>query len=201
MDSTEKFMVELLKEGDERAYRYLYDRHYPILCHVAAQYVGDDFLAGTIVSDVIFHLWEIRERLSIESSLRSFLVQSVRNRCLDYLRSQQVEREQSVPGAGGIEALPVVRYLKSDDSPLGKLLEEELEERVHAAIRQLPEECRKVFRLSRFEGKRNEEIAQELGISVNTVKYHIKRALALLHEDLREYLSLAVLLLLHNGMH
>ena len=99
-------MVELLKEGDERAYRYLYDRHYPILCHVAAQYVGDDFLAETIVSDVIFHLWEIRERLSIESSLRSFLVQSVRNRCLDYLRSQQVEREQSVPEQGASRHCP-----------------------------------------------------------------------------------------------
>ena len=66
------------------------------------------------------------------------------------------------------------------------------------AINRLPEQCRRVFQLSRFEEKRYEEIAAELDISVNTVKYHIKRALALLHEDLGKYLTVAILLLLER---
>ena len=81
-------IIEQLKAGKERAYKFLYDRHYQILCHVAAQYVRDDFLAETIVGDVIFHLWEIREQLEIRTSIRSYLMQSVKNRCLDYLKSQ-----------------------------------------------------------------------------------------------------------------
>ena len=56
------------------------------------------------------------------------------------------------------------------------------------AVNRLPNECRKVFWLSRFEGRKNEEIASELGISINTVKYHIKHALALLLCDLQKYL-------------
>ncbi len=84
-------------------------------------------------------------------------------------------------------------YVISDTYPLGVLLERELEEQITASISKLPKECRVVFQKSRFEEKRYEEIACELGISVNTVKYHIKRALSLLKLDLGKYL-LGVLL-------
>ena len=61
MDRTEKIIVRQLKEGREKAYEFVYNYHYPILCHIAEQYVHDSFLAETIVSDVIFHVWEIRD--------------------------------------------------------------------------------------------------------------------------------------------
>jgi RNA polymerase sigma-70 factor (ECF subfamily) len=66
------------------------------------------------------------------------------------------------------------------------------------AVDSLPEECGRVFRLSRFEEKKYEEIARELGISVNTVKYHVKHALVLLHEALGKYLAAAILLLVEQ---
>nr|WP_238319211.1 sigma-70 family RNA polymerase sigma factor [Segatella baroniae] len=71
--------------------------------------------------------------------------------------------------------------------PLGHLLEKELEQAVGEAVERLPEDCRRVFKMSRFDGKKNAEIAQELGISVNTVKYHIKNALRLLQQQLGKY--------------
>ena len=76
-----------------------------------------------------------------------------------------------------------------------KLLEKELEQEISKAIDEMPEESRIVFKKSRFELKKNEEIAQELGISVNTVKYHIKRALSFLRERLRGYLPLLILVI------
>jgi len=185
MEQTEALIVEQLKEGKERAYRYLFDRHYQVLCHVAAQYVGDDFVAETIVSDVLFHLWEIRETLSITTSLRSYLMQSVRNRSLDYLKAQ----ENQVEVSGELQDFPILQYVKDDDTPLGRLLDQELEGEIMKAIDRLPEECKRVFLLSRFEDRKYEEIAEELGISINTVKYHIKHALALLHDDLGKYLA------------
>lgn len=197
MEQTESLIVEQLKEGKERAYKFLYDQHYQILCHVAAQYVKDDFLAETIVGDVIFHLWEVRESLEINTSIRSYLMTSVRNRCLDYLKSQYNQKEVSM-SSPGLQDFPVLNYIKGDDYPLGRLLEQELEGEIIKAIDRLPEECRRVFHLSRFEEKKYEEIARELDISVNTVKYHIKRALALLHEDLGKYLAAAILLLMER---
>ena len=190
MEQTEQMIIEQLKAGKERAYKFLYDRHYQILCHVAAQYVRDDFLAETIVGDVIFHLWEIREQLEIRTSIRSYLMQSVKNRCLDYLKSQYNQKEKP-----GLADFPVLQYIKDDDYPLGRLLEQELEGEIMKAIERLPEECRKVFCLSRFEERKYEEIATELSISVNTVKYHIKRALSLLHEELGKYLTVIMALL------
>lgn len=187
MDRTEKIIVKQLKEGRDKAYEFIYNYHYPILCHIAEQYVHDVFLAETIVSDVIFHVWEIRDSLNIQTSIRSYLAQSVRNRCINYLKSQ-VQQRELVLDKGNITDLPLVKYIQSDDYPLGRLLSDELEDQISEAINRLPEESRRVFCMSRFEGKKNMEIANELGISINTVKYHMKRALAMLQEDLHKYL-------------
>ena len=197
MESTEALLVQQLKNGVDAAYKYLYDQHYQILCHVAAQYVKDDFLAETIVGDVIFHLWEVRETIEINTSVRSYLMTCVRNRCIDYLKSHYHKREVAHSDTG-LRDFPVLQYVKDDDYPLGKLLEKELEDEIMNAINRLPDECRRVFNMSRFENRKYEEIAQELKISVNTVKYHIKHALALLHEDLGKYLTMAMMILIES---
>ena len=194
MEQTELLIVKQLKAGQERAYKYLYDQHYQVLCYVAAQYVKDDFLAETIVGDVIFHLWEVRETVEITTSLRRYLMTSVRRRCMDYLKSQYNQYEV-VMSSTEWQDFPVLNYVKEDDYPLGRLLEQELEGEITKAIGRLPEECRCVFQMSRFEEKKYEEIARELQISVNTVKYHIKHALALLREDLGKYLTIVMLML------
>lgn len=186
MDRTEQLIIEQLRQGKEEAYRFLFANHYAVLCHVAAQYVRDDFLAETIVSDVVFHLWEVRQSLQIEANLRGYLVSSVRHRCLDYLKSQRHQRELTT--VSSLNNLPLVAYIQNDDYPLGRLLGQELENVIQQAIARLPEDCRRVFCMSRFDGKKYQEISQELGITVNTVKYHMKHALQLLHDDLHQYL-------------
>ena len=180
MEHTETLIVEQLKIGNEDAYQYIYDRHYALLCHVASGYVKGQFLAETIVGDTIFHLWEIRETLEISVSIRSYLVRAVRNRCINYLNSEWEKREIAFSSLMPDEI--------TDDKMTISLLERELEEEIYKAIDKLPNECRRVFDKSRFEGKSYEEISQELGISVNTVKYHIKNALASLQMNLSKYL-------------
>ena len=187
MEHTETLIVEQLKTGNEDAYQYIYDRHYALLCHVANGYVKDHFLAETIVGDTIFHLWEIRETLEISVSIRSYLVRAVRNRCINYLNSEWEKREIAFSSLMPDEIIDDKMTI-SDSHPLGALLERELEEEIYKAIDKLPNECRRVFDKSRFEGKSYEEISQELGISVNTVKYHIKNALASLQMNLSKYL-------------
>ena len=197
MDSAEALLVQQLRNGEDAAYKYLYDQHYQILCHVAAQYVKDDFLAETIVGDVIFHLWEVRETIEINTSVRSYLMSCVRHRCIDYLKSQHHQHEIAQSNVG-MRDFPVLQYVKDSDYPLGRLLEKELENEIMNAISRLPDECRKVFNMSRFENRKYEEIAQELQISINTVKYHIKHALALLHEDLGKYLAMVMMILVES---
>lgn len=189
MKNTESLIIKQLKAGVEEAYRYLYKYHYASLCHIAKEYVNDPVLAESLVGDVIFHLWEIREKLNIQTSLRNYLCAAVRNRCLDYLSSRKVRNE--IPFSDFFEEESLNdRYILSNDYPLGTLLERELENEIKAAIYRLPQECRRVFLKSRFENKKYEEIAQEYGISINTVKYHIKNALSILFKELGHYLSI-----------
>lgn len=195
METTEELIIEQLRHGNEDAYKYIYDHHYILLCHVANQYLQDNFLSETIVGDVIFHLWEIRETLNITISIRSYLMKAVRNRCMDYLKSEYGKKEISF-SALVAEEMSEEKYLQSDNYPLGILLERELENEIRMAIDKLPIECRCVFEKSRFEEKKYEEISQELGISINTVKYHIKSALSFLQAELSKYLIILILLFL-----
>lgn len=187
MKELEHIIIRQLRAGDEEAYRYLYDRHYAVLCRFANAWVDDPFLAEMIVGDVIFHLWEIRDTLEIDTSLRAYLMRAVRNRCYNHLSSESKKRETpfSALAPDTLEREPA---LSLGEHPLGLLLERELEGEIIRSIERLGDECKRVFKKSRFERKKNEEIAAELGISVNTVKYHIKMALARLRQDLGKYL-------------
>lgn len=189
----EKQLIEGLQHGDESVFKHIYNRHYAPLCRFADLFLHDPSLAEEVTDDAIFYLWEHRTEVKITFSLRAYLMKSVRNRCLNELNSL-LHREElrfssfSLPeNAEFLDSLFIEK-----DHPLGYLLERELEEELKYSIEALPEECRAVFKKSRFEQKKYEEIAAELGISVNTVKYHIKNALAFLQKRMSDYLRLVL---------
>ncbi len=187
----ELHLIHSLKSGNNQAYKYIYDHHYVLLCKIAYEFLKDDFLAESIVDDIIFHLWEKRDTIEITTSLRSYLVQAVRNRCINYLNLEREKREVRFSVIDQQNEW-INSVFPSDDYPLARLLENELEQEIRNAINRLPEECKVVFKKSRFEEKRYEQIAEELGISVNTVKYHIKNAISRLSTDLSKYLLLLI---------
>jgi len=168
------------------------------LCNVADGYVRDGFTAESIVGDVLFNLYEKRGNIVDGMSLRAYLFIAVRNRCLNWIRQNK--------WLGGLDAMLIDgashggnRYEDTAEGfsyePMSRIIESELEDEIMRAVNRLPEECRRVFGKSRFENKTYSEIAAELGISINTVRYHIKNALASLHNALDRYL-LALLVFL-----
>lgn len=191
-------LIAGLKRNDAGAWRSVYDRHYVVLCKIAYSYVGDRFWAESIVDGVIFHMWEIRSTLSIHTSLRQYLVKAVRNRCINHLQSEKsrcVSCFSSLP-EGYMDAS--VRNAADGPRPLDTLLGKELEKEVENAVAAIPEDSRRVFMKSRFENMKYEEIASELGISVNTVKYHIKKALSVLRDRLSRYMVFLAALFIGN---
>lgn len=192
MEYYEEQIIKGVKEGDDSAFRHLYDIYYHRLFCIARQYLQDEFLAETIVSDVFFHLWETRKTLDIRISLNAYLIRMVRNFSLNYLQKNYVEKEVSL---NGIDLSSPLLFL-SEDYPLGRLMEKELIDKVHEEINRLPKETRQVFILSRLEELKHEEIATQLGISVNTVKYHIKQALSILRARLKDYIIVLLACLL-----
>lgn len=189
----EEQLIKKLRKGDEKAFRLLYDRHYVLLCRFVNQILNNAALAEEVVDDVIFYLWEHRSEVEIRYSIRAYLMRAVRNRCLNELQSQSHREELHLSSFLSPESMDFLDFLFVDDKqPLGMLLEQELEDELKRSIDELPLECRRVFYKSRFEQKKYEEIAEELGISVNTVKYHIKNALAFLQKRLGNYLKLLI---------
>lgn len=184
MYSDDQQLIKGLKAGKENAYRHLYEKHYSLLCGIAFNYTNDTFQAEEIVSEVMMNLYAIREHLDIKVSLRKYLSAAVRYRCLNYLLSQSRHPEVNFS-----ELDDTARLMKVESGlPLGTLLDAELEDKVKAAIRTIPSSSRRVFILSRFHDMKYVEISEKLDISVNTVKYHIKQALAHIRRELEPYL-------------
>jgi len=175
-----------LKNGDELAYKYLYDQYYSKLCRVANFYVNDTFVSENLVGDLIFAIWENREKLEIIESLNSYLFTSIRNRCFNYLKQAHVKREVSF--AKVQETQFFYSMHSENDLPVGILIERELEDKIEQSIDHLPLQTKKVFQLKRTEDLSYAEISSQLNISVNTVKYHMKSALQTLRIELATYL-------------
>lgn len=189
--NTETDIISGLKSGDEKAYKYLYDYHYSILCSVACKYVNDYDAAEMIVSDIIYALWKNKSDLCINQTLRGYLLKAVKNSSLNYLNNQSklisidlLEEDFSCSGED------------KEAEPLLKLIEQELDIKIQKSIESLPELTREIFILSRFENMRYSEIAEQLNISVDVVKYHIKSALKKLRKELKSFYILILLLFL-----
>ena len=193
---TDNNVMIYLREGNEYAFRFIFDKYYDFLCMVADSYLRDEYISETIVGDIIYNLWEIKDNIDIKYSLRSYLVRSVKNRCINYLQQEYIQREISINQYEDKAAIEELFFIENKH-PLESLLEQELENKINSIINELSPECRAVFKMSRFDGMKYEEIASELNISVNTVKYHMKNALEKLRLELKDYiLSILVFLTL-----
>ena len=183
MDQQELLIASELKKGNHLAYKYLYTHHFQVMCRVAYKFTGDEFIAESISQDIICHIWENRERLNIRYSLRSYLLTAVRNRCINYLASSTGISEKSFSRLGDSEKGGLTGILSESAEPM---TEKDMMLAARHALAKMGKETRNAFRKSRMEEKSYDEIAEELGISVNTVKYHIKTAIRLLRAEFSE---------------
>ena len=152
----------------------------------ALRFVKDLETARGIVQDVFITLWEKRSAIEVGHEMEAYLTTSVRNRCLNYLRDQK-KFDRDLLNFEGL--------LNDDCQPVDHLEVAELDNRIRQAVGELPEKCKEIFLLSRFENLKYQQIADKLGLSVKTVETQMSRALSHLRVRLAAYLSLAGLAL------
>ena len=173
---------------DKGAFEELFRSFFPSQVLFAQKYVPDQDTAKEIVHNVFLNLWEKRQQVDAGSPMKSYLFTSVHNRCLNYIRDQKkFDRDET-------------RFQRLDSTEFSdgvdRLEEQELEQRIYDALQALPEKCKEVFMLNRFEGLKYAEIAEKLNISVKTVETQMSRALKILREKLADYLGMILLFLL-----
>lgn len=186
-------VVRKLAKGDQKAFSLLYDCYYTYLNTVALCYVINRDAANEVVNDVFVNVWH--KRSTLVYPIHSYLVQSVKNGCLNYIRSQKtLER---VLGEHTKLMLDFQEeYILSNPTPLQYVETQEIEKEVLKAIDQLPEKCRHIFEQYLFNGKLPDEIAKDLVISVSTVRVQLKNAMDKLKVSLNHLISMLLLILL-----
>lgn len=171
-------IIRRIRKGDKKEFETLFRSSYSSLVRYAQTIIKDYDTSEEIVQELFFRLWQDRENLKIESSLKGYLFRSVHNRCLHYIEHLKVVDKH---------AGEMVAILNETTEPVTEeIYYNELQEKVSRVLARLPEKCRQIFSMSRFDGMKYNEIAEKLSVSLKTVEANMGRALREFRKALAE---------------
>ncbi len=165
-DYSDLNIIKRISLGDESAFNSLFDRYYVSLCYFANRYLKDIDSSRSLVQQLFVDIWEKREDIFIDRSIRAYLFMATKNRAIDFLRLTK-NRVYSFDSENDLLQIPFYDQVE----------EAELSDQINSCINQMPDRCREVFMLSRHEGLKYTEIALKLNISVKTVEMQMGIAL------------------------
>lgn len=169
MEQIDKILLSKIAEGDEKAFRSMWDIYYLKLFHVALYFVRSKELSEEAVSDVFFNIWQKKELLPSIDNLDKYLYVAVKNQALQYLKKQAAQNREPID-------LYTVDFFHDQNNPELQFLDAEFQALVQQAIDSLPEKCKEVFRLHFSDKLKQREIGVLLDISEKTVGIHIMNA-------------------------
>lgn len=178
-------LFERIKMGDLHSFEIVFHRYYGLLCVFAEKITNNSAVAEEIVQDFFVRLWEKREQIVVDSSVKNYFYRSIKNHCLNYLQHQKTKEKHHL-------AIRTEHQWSSsfDDA----FVEIDLAKKIEESIQSLPDKRREIFRLSREEGLKYNEIAKKLNISIKTVETQISLSIKHLRDKLKDYLTILSIL-------
>jgi RNA polymerase sigma-70 factor (ECF subfamily) len=177
----EQYLIAELKQGGKEAFSLLFKTYYKDMVLFGGNFLPDRATCEDIVQSIFLKLWSERATLLIDTSLKSYLLQAVRNACLDEIRHLKIRHEHEnyvLSNQASDDMVDTEHYILYSD----------LQKHLHQALGKLPEAYREAFELNRFDGLKYREIAKKLNVSERTVEVRISKAIDLLKIYLREFL-------------
>ncbi|WP_082435092.1 RNA polymerase sigma-70 factor [Pedobacter sp. Hv1] len=171
--------------NSNQAFEHLFKTHYKALHAYAHVILKDMDLAEEIVQNMFLRFWEKRELLNIQTSIKAYLYKCTYNDSLNYLKHEKVKTKY--------QDFTVHTMNTESEAASARVELGELELKLRAALNDLPEQCRTIFQMSRFEELKYREIADQLGLSIKTVENQMGKALRLLRIKLADFLILILL--------
>lgn len=185
IDLLEQQIMSGLKSDSQNAFSILFRTYYKDLVLFAGNYIREKSICEDIIQSIFLNIWENRHSFEIKTSLKSYLLQSVRNNCIDEIRHKKIVDNYAAKEILFNNEIDIEHYILYSD------LQDHLEE----ALSKLPEKYRETLVLSRIDGIKYKDISEQLNISIRTVEDRISKALQLLRISLKEYLiSIALIL-------
>lgn len=183
MGKSESAWLSTITRENKTWVKQLFERYYASMVLFAQSYIPDQEVAKDIVQDIFLVLIKSQERFTTIDNLKTYLYSAVKNRCLKQIRHQNVkDRYQHY----------VLTNENDEENYLERILDEEVFNLLYQAIHELPSQCRNVFMLT-LEGKSNPEIAEILGIGIETVKSHKKTGKKMLYLKLKDTIAYSLL--------
>ena len=185
MELNEPDLIGRLQQRDGKAFEQVFKTHFKNLHGYAISILQDEVMAEDMVQNVFYKVWERSEHINISGPIAAYLYRAVNNESLNHLKHKKERAEHQ---------MFVVHKGETGQGPASDTIQlKELQAKLREALQELPEQCRTVFQLSRFESLRYREIAERLGISVKTVENHMGKALKTLRTKLADFLVLILL--------
>ncbi|MBE9467879.1 MAG: RNA polymerase sigma-70 factor [Bacteroidetes bacterium] len=180
MKISDKQIFKKIKKGDIKAFELFFKQNYKVLCNYAFHYLKNAQDAEEVVQDIFFIIWKNRKELNIKS-IKSYLFQSVKNNCLQQIRHKSLnDKYKSF----------VKHSYKENSEQADKIINaKEMNEIIEKTLNSLPERCKQIFKLSRYEGLKYREIAKKLSISIKTVEANMGKALMHFRNNLKAYIE------------
>ncbi|WP_205943427.1 RNA polymerase sigma-70 factor [Pedobacter polaris] len=174
---------------NDQSFEHLFKAHYKALHAYANMILKDLDLAEEIVQNMFLRFWEKRDLLNVETSIKAYLYKSIYNDSLNYLKHEKVK----------VKYQDFTKNTTSElsESAAAKIELTELQFNLRIALNELPEQCRTIFQMSRFEELKYREIAEQLGISIKTVENQMGKALKILRLKLVDFLILFLIGMAH----
>ena len=189
--TNEKILLKNIKDGNDEAFKFLFNSYYPRLKGYASRFIEDDEVVRDIIQESFLRFWE--KRAWIEAvSVSSLLFAIVRNACLNYLKHIRLVEHCTLEHLESIQGSEALYNLDFHLDPEHAFLYKELQEQIDIVIDHLPERCREVFMMSRFRKMKNREIAEALQISTTAVEKHISKALSCFSKHFKDKYPLDV---------
>ncbi|MCG6189534.1 RNA polymerase sigma-70 factor [Maribellus maritimus] len=192
MNSLSSEIITLLNQKQKAAFEVIFNLYYPRLVCFAQEYVSFE-VARNLVQDAFLSFWEKNPPVISESQLQSYLYTTVKNSCISRLRHEKIKKKFIEESERKIQKQLYISALENLDT--STIAFQEIEVIIERTLADLPPRCRKVFILSRFEGKKNHEVAGELNISQKAVEAQITKALKIFRIALKDFLPLVAYLL------
>lgn len=178
------------------AFNDLYNKNYQGFVRFAHSYLNDRAIAEDFVADSFLAYWNNHSRIEPDSKAKVYILVVLRNKCLNHLRKKKNDRAYIDKMSDLMRWDLSTRINTLEACNPEEVFSREIRQIVEHALESLPEKTLRVFKLSRYEHKSNQEIAEILGVSVKGVEFHITKALNILRNELSDYLSAFLFVLL-----
>ncbi len=177
---------------DDHAFEQLFKAHFKALHSYASVMLYHDSHAEEIVQNMFVRLWEKRDLLDVQISVKAYLYKCVHNDCLNYIKHKKIKAKYQDHATFTMN--------NQTENTSDKLVLGELQDRLQVAMNELPEQCRTIFQMSRFEELKYREIAEELGLSIKTVENQMGKALRILRVKLVDFLPILLLFMHYRDL-